>query len=218
MEDAIMDIKIDSTVTLEGLIASISIFFAAVGYILNLISNWLEARKTGKEHADDLLILEILERSPFEGFTAEAVHKDFLSSEFAQLRKKLKTSRTGKISVDYIEDRLRRLQYDHFVDRSTMNTYVLRTGFDKTSDLRRELQKKRSLYLRERVNDEKLLSLLKTGFDDMETWEQERIIDIYAKFDMQGLDELIRQLDSNNKKISVAAARRITEIIYYQQS
>jgi hypothetical protein len=211
-------ISIDSTINLEGVVAAIGILAAAIGYIFSLIRTARDNRQWKLERADNIVILEILESDPVNGLNESEIMSYFKKPEYQQLIKQLKASRPEKLKMDYLESRLRNLQYESFLDRTLARKYVLRTRYEYKPDelTQREIEIKRHKmeYLSSKLKVSKLIEILKINMDEMEIWDRRNAIRAFAAIGNDvALDELINHLESKEPKVALATALEISEIL-----
>jgi hypothetical protein len=211
-------ITIDYTVNLEGAVAAIGILAAVTGYLFNLVRTIRDNNKWKRERADNIVILEILESDPLNGYDEDEIISRFRLPEYQNLIKQLKASRPEKLKADYVSARLRNLQYESFVDRTLSKKYVLRTRYEYKPDeiTQRDIEIKRHKmqYLSSRLKVDKLIETLKTNLDQMELWDRRNAIRAFATIgNDKALDELITQLESKDPKIAFDTALEISAII-----
>jgi hypothetical protein len=211
-------ISIDSTINLEGVVAAIGILAAAIGYIFSLIRTARDNRQWKLERADNIVILEILESDPVNGLNESEIMSYFKKPEYQQLIKQLKASRPEKLKMDYLESRLRNLQYESFLDRTLARKYVLRTRYEYKPDelTQREIEIKRHKmeYLSSKLKVSKLIEILKINMDEMEIWDRRNAIRAFAAIGNDvAIDELINHLESKEPKVALATALEISEIL-----
>lgn len=105
-----MEWKIDKTLNVEGIIAALAIFGAAVGFVLNLIKGWRNDYKETRYRGTNSIILDLLEQNFENGLSEEELWNLYSSTDTLSKREAFKAFGPEKLKRIGFEGQLKHLQ------------------------------------------------------------------------------------------------------------
>jgi hypothetical protein len=214
IEDWLRRATIDPTISLEAGVGALALLAAALGYLANLVGAYRRRREDERIYGDKLVLLELLKAEPLRGLSEAALLERLRDPNGVALANQLKATAPSMMTEDTIERRLRSLQFEGMVDPTVSGTYVLRTGFSKSSERTELIRARKAAHLLQKIHPDQLLAALKLEDGQGADWTKREVTRAYAALGTApALDELARLVASEDPEAARLAAEAVAEFL-----
>ncbi len=200
------DLKFDTTLNVEGIIAALAILGAAIGFIINLIKKWRLDYKEKKYRGTNFIILDLLETNFQDGLSEDNLWELYCSPETSQKRKSFSAYKPEILKKIGFEGQLKHLQSQFLIRLTGPGHYHI--DFQEPRIWKNFYRKNNLLRIVERIKEEigetELNEILNQSIQNMDR-NFYRLKDTFRFLievgDDSAISKIISDMRSNNGEI-----------------
>lgn len=207
------NLKLDSTVNVEGIISALAILGAAIGFVINLIKKWRSDYKQKKYRGTNFIILDLLESNFQDGLSEDKLWNLYCSRETLEKRKHFSAYKPEKLKRIGFEGQLKHLQ-NQFLIRLTGPAHY-HIDFKESRDWKNYNRKNNFIKIVEQIKDdigEKELNEILNQFIQNNDRSFYRIKDTYRFLIEYGDSSSVRKIISDLKNSDVEIRKNAVEL------